>query len=60
MLITLVIWIVVISLVYYLLRFLPLPEPAPAILKVIFIVVLILVVLATLGSFFGFWNGKLL
>jgi hypothetical protein len=56
MLISLIIGIVVIALIYWLVTLIPLPEPAPAVLKVVFIVVLILYVLQA----FGFLGGKLL
>jgi hypothetical protein len=55
MIISLIVGIVVIALVYWLLTLIPLPSPAPVVLKVIFIVVLVLFVLQS----FGLWGGKL-
>lgn len=55
MIISLIVGIVVISLAYWLLTLIPLPPPAPVILKVIFIVVLVLYVLQA----FGLWGGTL-
>lgn len=47
--ISIIITLVVLGLVYWLITLLPLPDPFPLILKVVFIILAILVVLQALG-----------
>lgn len=47
--ITLIVWIVVLGLVYWLLTLLPLPDPFALILRVVFIILAILVLLSAVG-----------
>jgi hypothetical protein len=53
MLITLIVEVVVIGLIWWCTTLLPLPEPVPVILKVIFIIILLLVVLQAFGILGG-------
>jgi hypothetical protein len=53
-LISLIIWLVVLGLVWYLIGLLPLPAPVGTIITVIFILILILIVLGLFGIVPGF------
>lgn len=54
MLISLIIGLVVLGLVYWLLTMLPLPEPIPLILRVVFILIVIVWILQSFGVLTGF------
>lgn len=47
--ITLIVFLVVLGLLYWLLTLLPLPEPFPIVIKVLIILLLIYVILSTFG-----------
>jgi hypothetical protein len=53
MLISLAVGIVIIALIYWVTTLLPLPQPAPKILQVLFIIILILYILQAFGLLGG-------
>jgi len=52
--ISLLVTIVLIGLVYWIISLIPLPEPFPTIVKVLFIIIAVLAVLQAFGIYTGF------
>ena len=48
-LISLIVWLVVLGLIWYLISRLPIPEPVSTVIKVVFILILIILVLGLFG-----------
>lgn len=51
MLVSLIVFIVILGLIYWLVSLIPLPTPFPTIVKVIFIIIAVLYILQTLGIY---------